>query len=105
MTEEGHMEATTYDKFACFCKSKTDEKSEAIGEAETSVDLLTTRITNLQVVCCQIILFTILVWLRMKCHYKVFYYFSAKETSTLSFHRSYIQFVQALLIRCANFGK
>merc|ERR1719171_2181788 len=48
VTTEGTQEAEIYDEFACFCKSKTDEKSEAIGEAETSVDLLTTRITNLQ---------------------------------------------------------
>jgi DNA repair exonuclease SbcCD ATPase subunit len=45
---EGRQEAEMYDEFACFCKSKTDEKTEAIGEAETSVSLLTTRITNLQ---------------------------------------------------------
>jgi hypothetical protein len=48
VTAEGLQEAQTYDEFACFCKSKTDEKSEAIGEGETSVNLLTTRITNLQ---------------------------------------------------------
>merc|ERR1719174_2408836 len=48
VSEEGRKEAETYDEFACFCKSKTDEKTEAIGEAETSVDLLATRITNLQ---------------------------------------------------------
>merc|ERR1719174_963285 len=48
VTTEGTQEAEIYDEFACFCKSKTDEKTEAIGEAETSVDLLATRITNLQ---------------------------------------------------------
>merc|ERR1719174_3484250 len=48
VTAEGLQEAQTYDEFACFCKSKTDEKTEAIGEGETSVSLLTTRITNLQ---------------------------------------------------------
>jgi len=48
VTEEGHMEATTYDKFACFCKSKTDEKVEAIQEGETDVDALTTKIQDLQ---------------------------------------------------------
>merc|ERR1719387_2176195 len=48
VTEEGHMEATTYDKFACFCKSKTDEKVEAISEGETDVDALTTKIQDLQ---------------------------------------------------------
>merc|ERR1719506_1289688 len=48
VTEEGHMEATTYDKFACFCKSKTDEKVEAISEGETDADALTTKIQDLQ---------------------------------------------------------
>jgi hypothetical protein len=38
VTEDGTKEATTYDTFACFCKSKQTEKSEAIGEAETAVD-------------------------------------------------------------------
>jgi hypothetical protein len=38
VTEDGTKEATTYDTFACFCKSKQDEKSGAIGEAETAVD-------------------------------------------------------------------
>merc|ERR1719272_1237466 len=36
--EEGKAEATTYDKFACFCKSKTDEKTEAI---QTGADAVT----------------------------------------------------------------
>ena len=35
VTEDGTKEATTYDTFACFCKSKQTEKSTAIGEAET----------------------------------------------------------------------
>lgn len=48
VTEEGHMEATTYDKFACFCKSKTDEKVEAISEGEMDADALTTKIQDLQ---------------------------------------------------------
>merc|ERR1719487_1294378 len=48
VTEEGHMEATTYDKFSCFCKSKTDEKVEAISEGETDADALTTKIQDLQ---------------------------------------------------------
>jgi chromosome segregation ATPase len=48
VTEEGHMEATTYDKFACFCKSKTDEKVEAISEGETDRDALMTKIQDLQ---------------------------------------------------------
>jgi hypothetical protein len=38
VTEDGTKEATTYDTFACFCKSKQTEKSTAIGEAETAVD-------------------------------------------------------------------
>merc|ERR1719310_414109 len=36
VTEEGHMESTTYDKFACFC------------EGETDADALTTKIQDLQ---------------------------------------------------------
>jgi hypothetical protein len=38
VTEDGTKEATTYDTFACFCKSKQTEKSTAISEAETAVD-------------------------------------------------------------------
>merc|ERR1719331_1558404 len=45
--EEGTKEATTYDKFACFCKSKTDEKTKAIGEGETAVQELTATLDSL----------------------------------------------------------
>jgi hypothetical protein len=44
VNEEGGMEAATYDKFACFCKSKTDEKTAAISEGETNVETLTSDI-------------------------------------------------------------
>ena len=47
MSEEGKAEATTYDKFACFCKSKTDEKTTAIGEGETAVETLTATLGTL----------------------------------------------------------
>jgi hypothetical protein len=48
VSAEGRQEAEMYDEFACFCKSKTDEKTESIGEGETSVSLLSTKISNLQ---------------------------------------------------------
>ena len=42
--DEGTKEATTYDKFACFCKSKTDEKSEAIETGQTAVETITANL-------------------------------------------------------------
>jgi peptidoglycan hydrolase CwlO-like protein len=45
--EEGTAEATTYDKFACFCKSKTDEKTKAIEEGQTSVESLVAELDTL----------------------------------------------------------
>jgi chromosome segregation ATPase len=45
--EEGTAEAKTYDKFACFCKSKTDEKSGAIEEGQTKVETLVAEIEKL----------------------------------------------------------
>merc|ERR1719409_2479128 len=44
---EGKAEATTYDKFACFCKDMTDEKSAAITEGETRKEELTGTIGDL----------------------------------------------------------
>jgi hypothetical protein len=44
---EGKAEAATYDKFACFCKSKTDEKTKAIAASELDVEDATTLITSL----------------------------------------------------------
>ena len=45
--EEGTAEAKTYDKFACFCKSKTDEKTGAIEEGQTKVEKLIAEIDKL----------------------------------------------------------
>jgi chromosome segregation ATPase len=39
--EEGKAEATTYDKFACFCKDMSDDKSDAITTGQTNVEDLT----------------------------------------------------------------
>jgi hypothetical protein len=47
VSEEGKAEAATYDTFACFCKSKTDEKVKAIAEEEQTVKDLQTEITTL----------------------------------------------------------
>jgi len=47
VSEEGKAEAATYDKFACFCKSKTDEKVKAIAEEEQTVKDLQTEFTTL----------------------------------------------------------
>merc|ERR1719478_550762 len=45
--EEGKAEATTYDKFACFCKDMTDDKTEAIMEGQASVNDLTASLGDL----------------------------------------------------------
>jgi len=41
---EGKAEAITYDKFACFCKDMTAEKSEAVTEGQDYVDEYTASI-------------------------------------------------------------
>jgi DNA repair exonuclease SbcCD ATPase subunit len=47
VSEEGKAEATTYDAFACFCKSKTDEKTKAISEEEQTLSDLQSEIKKL----------------------------------------------------------
>merc|ERR1719454_2834234 len=47
VSAEGKAEAETYDKFACFCKTKTDEKVKAIAEEEQTVKDLQAEITSL----------------------------------------------------------
>jgi DNA repair exonuclease SbcCD ATPase subunit len=44
---EGKAEAITYDKFACFCKDMTAEKTEAVTEGEDYVDEYTAAIGQL----------------------------------------------------------
>merc|ERR1719160_1576892 len=39
--DEGGAEADTYDKFACFCKDKTNAKVDSINEGETTIETLT----------------------------------------------------------------
>jgi len=43
---EGKAEATTYDKFACFCKEKTNDKSDAITTGNDSIDQLSADIAS-----------------------------------------------------------
>jgi transcription antitermination factor NusG len=45
--EEGEKEAATYNKFACFCKDTTKDKSSAITAGEDSKDELTAEIGSL----------------------------------------------------------
>merc|ERR1719247_2704515 len=47
VSAEGKAEAETYDEFACFCKSKTDEKVKAIAEEEQTVKDLQSKIAGL----------------------------------------------------------
>merc|ERR1719409_2686757 len=45
---EGKAEAKTYDKFACFCKDMTKEKTEAIKTGQDEQEKLTADIEDLQ---------------------------------------------------------
>merc|ERR1719281_1788593 len=45
---EGKAEAKTYDKFACFCKDMTNEKTDAIKAGQDEVETLTADIEELQ---------------------------------------------------------
>ena len=45
--EEGEKEAATYNKFACFCKDTSKDKSDAITAGEDSKDALTAEIGEL----------------------------------------------------------
>jgi len=44
--EEGKAEAGTYDKFACFCKDMTDDKTDAITTGQANVDDLTATMNS-----------------------------------------------------------
>ena len=43
---EGKSEAGTYDKFACFCKDMTDDKTDAITTGQASVEDLTATMND-----------------------------------------------------------
>mmetsp|Transcript_30899 Transcript_30899/g.88905 ORF Transcript_30899/g.88905 Transcript_30899/m.88905 type:complete len:704 (-) Transcript_30899:112-2223(-) len=43
---EGKTEATTYDKFACFCKDNTESKSTAITDGQDKIDSLSASIAE-----------------------------------------------------------
>jgi len=42
--DEGKEEAKTYDKFACFCKTKTKDKSGEITKSQDKIDELSASI-------------------------------------------------------------
>jgi chromosome segregation ATPase len=41
---EGQTEASSYDEFACFCKSKTEDKSESVKTSQDTIDSLSAAI-------------------------------------------------------------
>jgi len=46
VSEEGKAEAQTYDKFACFCKTATAEKTAAISDGENQKNVLQARMNE-----------------------------------------------------------
>merc|ERR1719327_1578737 len=48
VTEEGKAEAETYDKFACFCKDKSNAKVDSIATRESDIETLTADLEQLK---------------------------------------------------------
>merc|ERR1719269_490736 len=48
VTEEGKAEAETYDKFACFCKDKSNAKVDSIATRESDISTLTADLEQLK---------------------------------------------------------
>jgi len=47
LEKEGEEDQAIYDKMACWCETNDREKSQAISDAESKIDRLTTRIEDL----------------------------------------------------------
>ena len=48
VTDEGKAEAETYDKFACFCKDKSNAKVDSIATRESDITTLTADLEQLK---------------------------------------------------------